>query len=84
MHCGEPPFDVRAFAEDAYRKLRAVLQKRLADDVSLLYARVDVLPGLRLGELELVEPELFFLDRVSNGPKYEALEKFYNGILARA
>lgn len=77
----EPPKEVREFAQDAFQKLTTLLQNKFGSDSSLLYARVDILPGLRVGELELAEPELFFLDRKNNKANESALSKFHEGIV---
>ncbi len=51
-----------------------------------LYARVDLIPtslGPLVGELEMVEPELFFLYREGKilSPHHGALKNFYEGIM---
>lgn len=71
VRCDEPDERIVAFAKDAYSKLRRG---------ALLYARVDVMPGLMIGELELVEPELFFLDRKSGRPNERAILHFVDGV----
>lgn len=81
----EPPCDVASFAKDAYAKLSRLLDERFGRDGLLLYARVDVLGmgcarGLFVGELELVEPELFFKNRLTNQPNHEALERLLHSI----
>lgn len=72
---GRPSKIIIDAAQDIFDKLKILLNE------NLLYARVDILPGLFLGELELFEPELFFLDRRINAPNLEALDKFYQGVL---
>lgn len=68
----DPPEHIVEFGIASYQKL----------DTELLYARVDILGGDKcmLGELELVEPELFFLERRHNAPNLSALEQFHRGI----
>ena len=53
-----------------------------------LYARIDIIKtkhGFKVSEVEMVEPELFFLYREKGtfSPHQEALEKFYQGIKKR-
>ncbi len=81
VSCENPPNEVRAIAEDVSEKLKNLLHEKIGPQASLLYGRIDILPGLFLGELELFEPELFFLDRRIHAPNLEALEKFYRGVL---
>lgn len=78
----DPPESVRIFAKEAVDKLQKFLHNKYGPKASLLYGRVDVLPGLFLGELELFEPELFFLDRRVQKPNLAALSKFYEGIIS--
>jgi glutathione synthase/RimK-type ligase-like ATP-grasp enzyme len=80
VQSAHPPEEVLGCAEDAFAKLQQILFKRFGEKSRLLYARVDVLPGFRIGELELVEPELFFLDRRTNEPNIPALQKFAEGL----
>lgn len=72
--------EVYEFAADAYQKLTHFLEGSFLKNPFILYARIDIMPGPLLGEIELVEPELFFLDRCSFTPNDEALIKFYEGI----
>jgi hypothetical protein len=60
----------------------ALALKEKFDVCDLLYARLDVFPGLYISELELVEPELFFLDRRTMKPNVRALQLFHDGIVA--
>jgi len=76
-----PPEMVRTVAEEIFQKLKDLLHKNYGQKASLLYGRIDILPGLFLGELELFEPELFFLDRRTQKPNVEALDKLYQGVL---
>jgi glutathione synthase/RimK-type ligase-like ATP-grasp enzyme len=93
VQSAEPPMEVREFAEQAYSKLAHLLRARFSEASTLLYARVDVLgmrassrlekidpTSLKIGEVELVEPELFFLDRMTNEANKCALQRFLAGI----
>ena len=77
----DPPDTVRIFAEEVVVKLQMFLHQIYGPKAWLLYGRVDILPGFFLGELELFEPELFFLDRREQKPNLAALTKFYEGVL---
>ncbi len=79
VQCLEAPRKVRELAEESFARIAKFLQKEICK-TPLLYARVDIVPGLKVGEIELVEPELFFLDRSRGGPNLGALQKFYDGI----
>jgi hypothetical protein len=78
----DPPDTVCIFAEKVMNILQKFLYQRFGASASLLYGRVDILPGLFLGELELFEPELFFLDRRAQKPNEAALSKFYDGVIS--
>ena len=75
VFCLEAPTQVRVLAQDIINKINYIFPD------NLLYGRIDILPGLLLGELELFEPELFFLDRRNMSPNIQALTKFYQGII---
>lgn len=79
VHWETPPKDYLETAKKVYQKLCELADRKWQID-KILYARVDILPGQYLGELELVEPELFFLDRRQNKPYQKALQAFYQGI----
>lgn len=76
----EAPQAIQDFGMNAFKKLISLLHHKNSEKKPLLYARIDILPGLYLGEIELVEPELFFLDRRVMQPNQGALELFYQGI----
>lgn len=76
----EPTKEIIGFANHCFKLLKKCLLEKFAQDFFLLYARIDILPGLMLGELELVEPELFFMERRFNKPNKNALIKFAKGI----
>ena len=80
VQCLEPSPKLRDFAEESFETLKPFLRQRFPDPY-LLYARLDFMPGNLLGELELVEPELFFLDRRTSQANLKALEKFHRGVL---
>lgn len=82
VHCLEPSQKIIAAAEFAYSKISRD---------QLLYARIDLIEtskGIVLGELELIEPELFFLRREPvpgsakprTSPQLSALIAFLRGI----
>ncbi len=64
-----PPDGVVACAVAAAKSI-AKTSRCLPEDGYPLYARVDVLDegAPKIAELELIEPELFFLERTPNGP----------------
>lgn len=78
---GDPPQAVRRAATLALDSVKSA---------PLLYGRVDVIPtaarGPLVSELELIEPELFFLQRTARGPRpnARALEAFCVGLERRA
>lgn len=78
-----PPSLIKDFALHTYEVLRSLLKEKSSFAGSLLYARIDIMPGPLLGEIELVEPELFFLDRPGLKPNKNALEQFHEGIQKR-
>ena len=76
---------IKAFASviRAYNRHRAPSEAEIMPP--LLYGRVDIIPTARgplVGEVELVEPELFFLARGPGGPRplRPALDLFCRGI----
>ncbi len=75
VQCLEAPNDIREFAQATFEKAQSLLQTKFGSHGHLLYARVDILPGCVLGELELLEPELFFRDHIG------AVQKFHQGLL---
>jgi len=77
----DAPSDIRALAEQTFSSLLRLLHKKFDEEPYLLYARIDIMPGPVVGEIELVEPELFFLKRPSLEPNIDALNKFYEGII---
>lgn len=88
VHFETPPTEIIQFAQNSYNQILSAYElKNGKASEQILYARVDVLPHdnhFFIGELELIEPELFFLDR--NSPEKTAyrpaLEKFHHGILS--
>jgi hypothetical protein len=87
-----PPEEVRAAAIVAFERIVPALEKRgAAEQVAkgpLLYGRVDVIPtasGPLVSELELIEPELFFLQRTARGPLplKRAIDAFCAGVERR-
>jgi len=84
VQCKEAPDEVREFAEHAFQRLIEFLKEKFPENPYILYARIDIVPGNLLGEIELVEPELFFLDRKMQEPNIGALEKFLKGITSQA
>lgn len=75
------PDAVREFGERTFAILSKFLVDRFGDTGrSLLYCRMDVLPGYFMSEVELVEPELHFLDRRTMAGDPHALQLFYEGI----
>ena len=82
-----PPDSVLAAAEHTWSLLPAAFGLReRARYVAPLYGRIDVIltaKGPLTSELELVEPELFFLKRAATGnqPDHEALRRFREGLL---
>jgi glutathione synthase/RimK-type ligase-like ATP-grasp enzyme len=77
----EPPDGVLACAQAAMERLPACC----GTEGSPLYARVDVLRAADplLGELEMIEPELFFLQRLPGGvqPHAPTIEAFCRALL---
>lgn len=82
---GDPPAEVRALALRASARLPEAYPGELSGPP--LYARVDVIPvdPPLVGELELIEPELFFLARIPEGsrPHDETLEAFIDALERR-
>jgi glutathione synthase/RimK-type ligase-like ATP-grasp enzyme len=79
VSCLEPPEVVKNYGAHIFKQLLKFAHDNLNTNY-ILYGRVDILPGLYLGELELFEPELFFLNRALNIPNNNALAKFHAGI----
>lgn len=92
----KPPRAVVALATQAFESIQAASQGRTSlsrqtasEAVGLLYGRVDILPtpqGPRVSEVELIEPELFFLDRSCKfgvTPLPAAVEAFCQGLIRR-
>lgn len=76
----EPPEEMLKFADSVFAKISNGLKQRL------LYCRIDILltkNKLFVGEVELIEPELFFLNRLPNGNtlNIDACQKFLNYFL---
>ncbi len=86
VESGQPPAEVLALAEGTMARLPAAYPGGLP--AAPLYARVDVIPTdpPLVGELELVEPELFFLERTPDGPRphRETVEAFCAALEGRA
>jgi len=96
VHCLEAPPLVQEKAHLAFSKIKSSFnqstffhtqenKKHELKDLPF-YARVDLIPtkkGPLIGELEMVEPELFFLYRNGENltPHQEALKKFHEGII---
>jgi hypothetical protein len=87
-----PPGGVREAAIDTFERIAPALEKRGGADhalaAPLLYGRVDVIPtgsGPLVSELELIEPELFFLQRTASGPLplQRAIDAFCAGVERR-
>ncbi len=78
----DPPDEILEIAVKAFPQLASLL-KTMFSDSCLLYARLDIIPGGYVGEVELIEPELFFLDRRNQRPNDQALLLFYQGIERR-
>ncbi|MEC8625061.1 MAG: hypothetical protein VXY34_09595 [Bdellovibrionota bacterium] len=96
VHCLKAPPIIEEKAKIAFSKIRDSFNnslffhsqegKKQELKSTPLYARVDLIPtslGPLVGELEMVEPELFFLfrDGKSLSPQKDALDRFYEGIL---
>ena len=89
MQWKEPPAEVKEVAQLAADKLLEAFSSRIGDrEVAgpILYARVDVLEtadGPKVGEVEMVEPELFFLMRDPHSPKafQPALDLFCDAVI---
>ena len=94
VHCLKAPPIVEKKAKVAFSKIRDsfnhsfFFQKEKKQELKHmpLYARVDLIPtrlGPLVGELEMVEPELFFLHRDGTNltPNQDALKSFYEGIV---
>ncbi len=90
VHSEPLPDDIRQAAIMTFSAVtRAYNRHRAPSDAEisrpLLYGRVDIIPtaqGPLVGEVELVEPELFFLAREPGGnrPLRPALDLFFRGI----
>ena len=79
----EPPTHIRELSE----RVADVLSHELFSQ-PVLYARIDVIDavaGPLLSEVELIEPELFFLERTSGGqfPNAVAIESFWRAAQSR-
>ena len=75
------PDDIRRFGEQTIELLQRFLVDKFGErGQSLLYCRMDVLPGNLMSEVELVEPELHFLDRRTMKGDPRALQLFFEGI----
>lgn len=96
VHCLEAPDEVKERAINTFEKIKKAYidshffmqGKEKTLDHQPLYARVDIIKtssGPKVGEVEMVEPELFFLYREKGtfSPHKEALEKFYQGVKLR-
>jgi glutathione synthase/RimK-type ligase-like ATP-grasp enzyme len=68
----EAPAEVQTLAQQAAKALVQVAQQVTGEATGPLYARIDIIPctsGPLLSEVELIEPELFFLERTPQGPR---------------
>ena len=79
VHCKEAPEPVIQAGKKAFSCLKKASKQKESSQIA--YARVDFIKSdesLYLSEVELVEPELFFLDRATNPttPNTKALQKF--------
>lgn len=96
VHCLKAPEKVQEKATIAFNKIQKAFKDShfflKGEEKTLkhhpLYARIDIIKtkqGFKVSEVEMVEPELFFLYREKGtfSPHQEALEKFYQGIKKR-
>jgi glutathione synthase/RimK-type ligase-like ATP-grasp enzyme len=96
VHCLKAPEEAQEKATTTFNKIPKAFKEShffLKDEDKTLkhhplYARIDILKtknGFKVSEVEMVEPELFFLYREKGtfSPHKVALEKFYQGIKKR-
>lgn len=75
----DAPANIKCLAQSILAELQIFLNEILQYG-KLLYARIDIMPGNYLGEVELIEPELFFLDRNTQKAHCGSVEKFHSAI----